>query len=146
MMGFGYRVRLGKRFAFLHRDKKWLEAVRVVHEYVDRFIDNAIKQLQSKTAESSVTSPELGKRYILLTEMARQIQDKEELRSQVLSIFLPGFDASVFAMSNVFHILARRPDVWDKLRKEIASLGSKSLSFEGIKSLKYLQWVLNESE
>ena len=146
MMGFGYRVRLGKRFIFLHRDKKWLEAIRAVHEYVDRFVDKAIEQLQIKAAKPFIENSCQGERYVLLTEMARQVQDKEELRSQILSIFLPGFDASVYAMSNFFHILARRPDVWGKLRKEVVSLGSKSLSFEVIKSLKYLQWVLNESE
>ena len=58
--------------------------------------------------------------------------------------FMPSRDTT-FLVSNVIHALARAPDSWAKLRKEVLSPGWRSLTFEVLKPMKYLQWVINES-
>ena len=132
---------------FLHRDPKWHEAIRVVHAQVDRYIDNAFRQQASKGpgAEGDASSTEDEEnRHILLHEMAKETQDRPDLRSQILTVFMPGRDSTGYALSNVFHVLARRPDIYEKLRSEVLGAGSEPLTFEHLKSLKYVQWVLNE--
>jgi hypothetical protein len=47
-------------------------------------------------------------------------------------------------LSYLFYYLARDQRVWKKLRAEVLALGDETPSFEQIKSLKYMQWVLNE--
>ena len=146
LIGLGKRVRLG-RLKFLYWDKKWHEAIRIVHEQVDKYIDKAIEhQQQEKQAQidNQGTGEKSTDRYILLNEMAKQTQDKEDLRSQILAVFMPGRDSTGYALSNVIHVLARRPDVYQKLRGEVLSVRDKPLTFEVLKSMKYTQWVINE--
>ena len=138
---------MGIMSRFLHRDPKWHEAIRVVHAQVDRYIEDAFRQQESENqrAEGDAPSTEDEKnRYILLHEMAKQTQDKVDLRSQILTVFMPGRDSTGYALSNVFHVLARRPDIYQQLRSEVLRAGSEPPTFEHLKSLKYVQWVINE--
>lgn len=143
MIGLGRRIRLW-RLRFLHRDPKWYEAIRIVHEQVDRYIDKALLRQQHEKPVPSASTEESQDRYILLNEMAEQTQDKEDLRSQILSVFMPGRDSTGYALSNVFHVLARRPDIYQKLRDEVALLEKEPITFETLKAMKYTQWVIKE--
>ena len=145
MRGVRLRLQMNK-FLFLYRDKTWFDAVALVHRFVDGHIDKTLKQLRnSKTAKSSAkTTGE--ERNDLLWVMAKQLQDPKALRSQILAVFVPSNDTTSILISNAFYALARHPEVWDKLRKEVESLGHTTLNFESLRSLKYLNWVLNESE
>jgi cytochrome P450 monooxygenase len=76
--------------------------------------------------------------------MAKQTQDKLDLRSQILTVFMPGRDSTAHALANVLHVLARKPEVYSKLREEVLQYQNEELTFEVLKSMKYMQWVLNE--
>ena len=47
-------------------------------------------------------------------------------------------------MTNIFFSLARYPEVWAKLRREVLEKGNEEVDFELLKSLKYTNWVINE--
>ena len=150
MVGFGLRVRLG-RLRFLYRDKAWFNAVSMVHGYVDKYIDAAIEKHRKDTEKpatgNSDTKDYHQTRYILLDEMAKHTQDKADLRSQILAVFMPSRDTTSWLTSNTFHVLARNPKMYNKLRSEIAlAAGTQPLTFELLKSIKYLQWALFESK
>ena len=49
-------------------------------------------------------------------------------------------------ISNVFFLLARHPNVWQRLRQEALSLGDDEIGVDTLQKLKYLRNVLNESE
>ena len=143
MGGLGNRVRLG-RLRFLYRDPVWFESIRIVHEFVENHIEHALEA--ERVRKQSGQSEEAGHhRYILLNEMVKETQDKLDLRSQILAIFMPSRDTTAFLVSNAIHALARTPDSWAKLRKEVLSPGWRLLTFEVLKSMKCLQWVINES-
>ena len=80
--------------------------------------------------------------------MAKEMQDPMDLRYQLLNVFQPASNATVIAVSNMIFLLARYQSVQDKLRFEISTLTSPSLplSFELLKSMKYLRYVFNESK
>ena len=142
MEGLGNRVRLG-RLKFLYRDPVWFESIRVVHRFVEKHIEKAV---ESEGNSKSGQSEDVGAhRYILLNEMAKQTQDKLDLRSQILAVFMPSRDTTAFLVSNAIHALARKPESWTSIRQEALALGSQSLTFEVLKSMKFLQWVINES-
>lgn len=142
MEGLGNRVRLG-RLKFLYRDPLWFESIRIVHAFVEKHIDRALETERIRKTSGQV-EPAEGRRYLLLNEMAKQTQDKLDLRSQILAVFMPSRDTTAFLVSNVFHALSRNTRIWKKLRKEILSFGPQPLTFELLKSMKYLQWVINE--
>ena len=142
LYALGARVRLGP-LRFLHRDQKWLDSIRVVHDQVDIYIDRAMKNARESKDDPEVAD-QTPERYVLVNEMAKQTHDRLDLRSQILAVFMPGRDSTAHALSNVFHVLARRPDVYSKLREEVLQYKDTELSFELLKSMKYLQWILNE--
>ena len=59
-------------------------------------------------------------------------------------MILGGRDTSASTMSSLFWILARRPDVVEKLRAEISGLNGRKPTWEEMKELKYLNMVLKE--
>jgi len=46
----------------------------------------------------------------------------------------------------VWFILARRPDIWEKLQAEVSQLRGELPTFAQIKEMKYLKQVLNEAK
>lgn len=107
-------------------------------------MDNALETERLRKISGQL-EPVENRRYLLLNEMVKQTQDKLDLRSQILAVFMPSRDTTAFLVSNVFHVLARKPYIWAKLRKEIFSFEAQPLTFELLKSMRYLQWVINES-
>jgi len=78
-------------------------------------------------------------------ELVRQTTDPIAIRSELLNILLAGRDTTASLLTNVWHILSRRPDIWKRLQAEVATLDNDIPSFEGLKNLKYLKALLNES-
>ena len=77
-----------------------------------------------------------------------------ELRSQLLNILLAGRDTTASFLGWIFYILARRPDVFSKLRATIIqdfgpyapnNGAPASISFSKLKNCTYLQHVLKET-
>jgi len=80
-----------------------------------------------------------------LEELAKAGYSEKKIQDELLNILLAGRDTTASLLAHLWHILARRPDVFKKLRAEVLSLGDKEPSFEQIKEMKYLQYCLNEA-
>lgn len=139
------RARAGS-FYWLIYPKELREATKIVHQFVDYYVDKAL----------SSTSHFDGKlldnrRYIFLEAIALQTRDRNVLRDQMLNILLAGRDTTSSLLSSVFYFLARHQRVWHTLRKEIvANFGdhrhSKTkITFSSLKEMQYLRFVLNET-
>lgn len=137
------RLGLGDLY-FLQGDRKEFKQIcEDVHAYIDRFTRKAL-QLR---ASGKATSASSGGKYVFLEEIAQSIHDPVRLRSELLNILLAGRDTTASLLSICFHQLARHKDVWAELRRQIMeTIGNRLPTYEDIKSLKYLRYVLNESE
>lgn len=125
---------------------KFRESVREARGYVGNFVKKAIEYRHSLDAEKHAgDNTSSQSRYVFLEELAKETDDPTEITDQVLNILLAGRDTTASLLSMVFYHLARRPDIWDHLRSEVATLDGKCPSFEELKQLKYLSWVVNES-
>lgn len=154
----GLRFRLMMvRWLWLFRHKKWYDAIDVVHKYINRHIDMAYEDFAKKKTEadtaktgngSKTATEETPERTDLLWTMIPHFgDDKERLRSELLVLFAPNNDTTSILISNVFWNLARRPDVYAKIREEVLSHGPDApLIYERLRSMKYLEAVLNESK
>jgi cytochrome P450 monooxygenase len=78
--------------------------------------------------------------------MAQRLPDKLALRSQILAVFVPSNDTTSIHIASIFFALARHPHAWAKCREEVLALGSAALTFEILRGLKYVNWVINESK
>ena len=61
-----------------------------------------------------------------------------------MNILVAGRDTTASLLSHLWYILARRPDVFEKLRTEVLQLDGREPTFEETKEMKYLQYCLVE--
>ena len=143
----GGRMRLPHLNVFT-RDSQFWTKCRIVQEFVEMHIDRATKA----DPDSRGNSKHPG-RYILLDELLKDSWDHKTIRDQLLNVFMPARDASALALTNIFFLLARNPGTWEKLREEVTSTDVATGKYEkhaddtfsGLKSLKYLQQVIQEA-
>lgn len=138
---------LGKRarfieFYWLYNPKSFRDDCALVHKFADYYVNLALSTDPEKASPS--------KRYVFLNELAKATRDPIELRSQLLNIFLAGRDTTAGLLGWVFWILARHPDMFQKLRNTVIDeFGTyespRNISFATLKSCTYLQHVLNET-
>jgi cytochrome P450 len=118
-----------------------------MHDFADSIIREAItRQNSSIIDKSEEAGSEVQKeRYVFLYELIKETQDPDTLRSELLNILLAGRDTTAGLLSNTWWTLARRPDIWARLRAEVDQLHGERPDYAHIKDMKYLRWVLNES-
>lgn len=119
-------------------------ACALVHAFVDQIVYRALEKTKSYDPEKPDSFDESG-RYVFLTELTKKTRDPKQLRDECLNILLAGRDTTASLLSHTFHVLARRPDIFKKLKAEIDELGGRKPTYETLKSMKYLKYVLNES-
>ena len=139
----GRRSRLG-RLNLLLKDKEFDDACRVVHTFVNRIVRQALERKVPEDAEKSINSDGREERYTFLSELLRSTRDPKQLRDELLSILLAGRDTTASLLSNTFHVLARRPDIWTKLKAEVDELKGEKPGYEALRNMKYIKYILNE--
>ena len=136
------------------QDKEWKEACAEVQSLVDRYIDRALSEkveIQEKSSpwhasnmfDTTISNQE--RPFPVLYELIEETQDRRFIRNQLISLFFLARDVNAIAISDLFFHLAQNPQVRTKLRAEILH-HDQDLAFESLKSMKYLQAVLNESK
>ncbi len=133
----GDRFRLGM-FSALVPDPKFVKDVEYVQGFVDNYVRKALEYRKTHDVEKA------DERYVFLQELAKQTEDPILIRSELLNILLAGRDTTASLLSNLWFILARRPDVWHKLRAEVDALSGEKPTFAQLKDMKYLRYCLNE--
>ncbi|KAM5440986.1 hypothetical protein MferCBS31731_004125 [Microsporum ferrugineum] len=151
----GLRLRLQmSKWLWMFRWKRWLNAIEIVHEFIDREVDRAyIERAKEESSggandmESTFRFQSKTERTDLLWSMVRKVpKDKARLRSEMLLLFVPNNDTTSIFISNIFWNLARYPDVYARVREEVLSAGENAaLTYECLRNMKYLQAVLNET-
>ncbi|KAI9696877.1 MAG: hypothetical protein M1820_008031 [Bogoriella megaspora] len=138
--GIGIRTELG-RLRFLHFDKQWTMSCDKVHAFCDAHVMKAVERMQSGKPATTNKG-----RLRLVDEMAKDTQDLLDLRHQILSVFSPGHDSTAVALGNTFFHLARHPETYQKLRDEILPTKDMPLTFDLVRSYKFLEFVLKETQ
>lgn len=139
------RSRLGP-FLWLYRNKEFDRACSRVHRFVDKFVVRALEFRREHIAGGKMmeVKKKNGGKYIFANELALSTEDPFQIRAELLNILLAGRDTTAGLLSNTFHVLARRPDVWANLKAEIDEMNGKRPNYESLRNLKYLRYVLNE--
>ncbi|KAE8371137.1 cytochrome P450 [Aspergillus bertholletiae] len=139
------RARFEKLY-WMVNNKESRETDDFVHAYVDRFVDAALAAAREGKINSEKSSSEP---YVFLHGLTAVTQDPVELRSQLLNILLAGRDTTASLLSWCVLLLARHPDMFQKLRKTILTdFGSyekpRNITFASLKSCRYLHYFMNE--
>lgn len=146
------RLRLGN-LMFAHRDRKFRDCCETVHAYASRFVSQALeyrrKEKWVKIKGEGKTEAEGGvhhrQKYVFLNELAKDTDDPVLLRDQIVNMLLAARDTTAGLLAFAFFMLARRPDVWSRLRADVLCHYREPLTYEAIQEMTYLRYVLQES-
>ncbi|KIY01300.1 uncharacterized protein Z520_02852 [Fonsecaea multimorphosa CBS 102226] len=140
------RIRLGELY-WLYNPKSWRESIRLCHGFTDTYIQLLLDKGQE--ANNSEGGGERGTKYVFLNELAKSTQDAMQLRSQTLAVLMAGRDTTASLLCWIFWMLARHPAVLKRLRQcvheSFGACSEPNITFESLKSCKYLQYVINET-
>lgn len=135
--------RWGKIGYLFPANKQFKVDQKFVHDFVDYYVQKGLAKRSQLLSEKS--EAEKRGRYVFIDELVRQTSDPIQIRSELLNILLAGRDTTASLLTNVWSTLSKRPDIWQRLQAEIATLNGELPSFEQLKDLKYLKALLNES-
>ncbi|CAG8180106.1 unnamed protein product [Penicillium salamii] len=138
------RVRF-ERVAWILNNKESREAENEVHKYVDKHVKRAIDAVREMKTHNKQSD-----RYLFLNALAEATQDPVELRSELLLTVMAGRDTTASMLTWTVLLLARHTTEFQNLRQIIIDeFGSyskpRNLTFQSLKSCRYLQYVMNES-
>ncbi|KAG4431571.1 alanine transaminase alt2 [Cadophora sp. M221] len=132
---------------WLYGNRELKECMAVIHS----FVDDAILSADNAKLDGIAIS----KKHDFLHMLRSTCADRAEVREQVLGLLAAGRDTTASLMSWVFYCLARDERVWKKLRAEVIETFGlyssdtettlQNITFQKLKSCRYLQHVLNET-
>lgn len=132
------RFRFGKLY-WIADGFKFRKAIKFIRDWTEDYAQLALRATESSTQK--------GKKGNVLSTLATQCKDVNELRNQTLAILFAGRDTTASLLGWMFIRLALNPDIYQKLRKIVLAefpVGSE-ITFTGLKGCRYLQHVINES-
>lgn len=141
-----YRGRLGA-FYWLVNTPEFHRACRASHHFIDEAVQKALDATDAWRPKKS--ADEMKDPYVFIDALIQETRNKKELRDQCLNVLLAGRDTTACCLTWAFRLLARHPQVLDKLRMEIESitgLGEDATlpTREDLKKMRYLDLVLKE--
>lgn len=142
------RLRLGN-LMFAHRDQKFRDSCKTVHAYAETFVAKALEFRREQArlpAEKRINDDGVRQKYVFLNELAKDTDDPILLRDQIVNMLLAARDTTAGLLSFAFFVLARRPDIWAKLRANVLEHYVEPLTYEAVMEMTYLRYVLQESE
>ena len=145
-MLMGQRMRLGVFHSLWNWDHKWRSSVGQLRAWVEDLIRKAAHDRE----KGDVQGTPLGqgrKLCVLVNELFDVSAGPDEVYSQLMNVYFPARDSVAIATTDILFHLARHPRVWTKLRNEVlahADIKGPQFTYESLKSMKYLQSILNE--
>ena len=116
----------------------------IVHDFIDRFVHKALDAQKLIISREKAARKDSEDNYLFIDELAQRTKDPVKLRAELVQVLLAARDTTASLLSNLWFVLARRPDIFEKLRREIDSLGGKPPTSEEMKEMKYLRYCLQE--
>ena len=134
------KLKTGPFYKFVG-NKECARSCAISREFVGRYVERCLNMDFDRKEEHK------GK-YVFLDVLAEKYSDKTVLTDQIMNILLAGRDTTAGFLSFTVWFLCRNKRVWHKLRSEILEhVGEDARpTWEGIKDMKYLKYVLNECE
>ncbi|KAF7876347.1 hypothetical protein EAF04_001440 [Stromatinia cepivora] len=118
--------------------KKWRESCKIVHSFVDHHVTKVLEKSNVSKLEDSALS--------LLENLVLRGKSQGEIRSQIIQGMLVTQDTTGIVLSNTMFLLSRHPEVWARLREEVAGLGLvQGWGAADLKNLKLLHNSIKES-
>ena len=144
--GMEMRLRTGRLLSLMPRDHPYETAKDILHEYADAFVRKAVGYRKSWEQGGAESNEKGEDRYVFLRELAKESDDPLQLRNHMLGMFLVGSESTASFLTSSLSVLSNRQDLWAKMRSEVLNMGDAEPSYERIKTLTTLNYVMNEGK
>jgi cytochrome P450 len=134
-----FRAILGRAW-FIVPKRKYLDACRTAHEYLDYYIDQALNHQSS----SRISTPH-AKTRSLLGNLSDQTSDLKFIRHQILQGMMASQETTSALLGNACLLLSRHPKYWGQIRLEALKAGAAVYDFDTLLSLVSVHNVLLET-
>jgi cytochrome P450 len=121
----------------VERDRAWA--------FVDRYVDETLRLRDLNKMHATTDLDRNSDDYNLLSELARDTDNRDLLRAQILNVLLASRDTTAALLGNLFFMLARHPEAYAKLRDEVLAHVGHGLPTEAhLKAMTWLRYCINE--
>ncbi|XP_076683508.1 cytochrome P450 9e2-like [Andrena cerasifolii] len=123
--------------------------VSVFPKRLEKFFRNLVDECLEARKKDSMPRNDLLQLMVDLEKTNEEKLSKDVLTAHMASLYADGFETSSITLSFIGYQLAAHKDVQEKLRAEVQSTIAKhggQLTFEGLKEMKYMDQVMNESQ
>ena len=146
-------------FSFLQPNGGFNEARKVLSDQLDLHVDRVLQMMKKQDShnnEAGQSSPAVRNSqngdvsqkqcYVVLEELARHTSDPTSLEHHLLNLLVAARDTTASLLSNMWHVLAQRPDIWEKLEAEVLTVRSapEPMNLASLKGMPYLQACIKE--
>ncbi|XP_070505523.1 cytochrome P450 4d2-like [Chironomus tepperi] len=141
-------------FSFSSAKRKQEKYAKTMKEFTTKIIEERRKVLLNKAEDLEHLDEEdvgLKKKVCLLDVLLQSTIDNkplsnEDIQEEVDTFTFAGHDTTTNAICFTLHMIAKHPEVQQKLNKEIEEvLGDGELTFKSLNEFKYLELVIKES-
>lgn len=133
----GQAVNMGADLLEKPRRPRFRKAFQMIIEVVDEII--------AHRRSSTNMGDDLLSRLMLAGKGTDEAMDDREIRNQVITLLLAGYETTANALTWTWYLLAQHSEVYEKLRDEARQvLGNRSVIVDDLSSLDYTRMVFEE--
>jgi len=136
------RMIIDMSIKLLKRNSIGREYVSIIQK-LDKFVYDLI-QKKKKETNLELNTDLISKFLCLRDADGKQFPDKW-IRDIVMNFIIAGRDTTATLLTWTSYLLAKHPEVAEKALEEIKSLKGEDLTYNNIKNLKYLDYIIKES-
>jgi len=120
-------------------NRRYQKSVALIHDVIDRLID---ERRESGEDKGDLLSTLAFARY----EDTGELMDREQLRAEIITLFLNGHETVSDALGWAFFLLSKQPMVAQRLQHELQTvLGGRTPTMADLPKLQYTSWVIQET-
>jgi cytochrome P450 len=134
-----FRILLGRAWLMVPQ-KKYVDACRKAHEYLDYYIDRALSSQASSDSNDGHT-----RNASLLASLSSQTSDPKYIRHQILQGMMASQETTSALLGNACLLLSRHPKYWEHIRLEASTAGTAVADFDTLLNLVSIRNVLLET-
>lgn len=134
-------------YSMTQSSKDFKKNIKFIHEYNRRIVKQRLSEY--KIGKVKADSKKSFLDILLHMHMVDGTLTEEEVRNEVTSIFIGGFETTASSIGYTLFLLGNHPDVQAKVHEEIDSIFAddmeRDVTIEDVKQLKYMECVVKES-
>jgi cytochrome P450 len=129
-------------FKFLIPKSLTIVAHKQVYDYIDLFVDKALEKIREEPADN----PHTPMQKSLLEGLAKQTDDRIEIRQNVIQGMLAAQGTTYVLISNTLFLLSRNLSLYKRLREEVQDLDLKASPhlFDLLRDQEFIHNILRE--